>query len=39
MQGVEIVDRLISGGEEITIWRPELVNQRARPRALVSDLG
>jgi protoporphyrinogen oxidase len=31
MQGVECVDRIVSGADEVTVERPEIVN-RARPR-------
>ena len=31
MQGVEWVDRILSGGEELTLWHPEIVNRTHRP--------
>lgn len=31
MQGVEWVDRLLDGAEELTLWHPEIVNRTHRP--------
>jgi protoporphyrinogen oxidase len=31
MQGVELIDRLVQGTEELTIWRPDFVNGTKRP--------
>ena len=30
MQGVELIDRLASGAEELTLWRPDVVNAGVR---------
>jgi len=29
MQGVEVIDRILKGKKEVTIWEPNLVNQRS----------
>jgi len=31
MQGVEWVDRILSNGEELTLWHPDIVNSTHRP--------
>jgi protoporphyrinogen oxidase len=37
MQGVEWVDRILKGEEELTLWHPEIVNRTHRPAVKTSD--